>query len=226
MRDYRSFSSVAATRFRPVAQALGYQLVTGTLLARACYSAAPGESASGWIEVMALQASGSVTDRFYINCGVALPALWPGQRLPPLTPAALQPLHLSLSLRLCTSQGGQGFDRTDKAAVQASAQEALAQHPLQIRPWLNRLNTWRALAAEYLHVNSRVIGQDRLGRHNVSQGADLRAATYGALLLKAGERAQAQRWLTEAQALLQTTARQDEDAAQLLAQVHTALADL
>ena len=167
-----------------------------------------------------------MSDSFYVNCGVAFPALWPGQTLPALNAATAQSLALSLHTRLHTSQGGQGFDRSSKAAVHASAQEVLTQYALQIQPWLDSLNTWQALADEYLRINSRVIGEDRMGRHDASYGADFRAATYGALLLKAGQSTHAQRWLTEAQTLLQAQAGCDLLPPGLLAQVQAALASL
>ena len=76
----------------------------------------------------------------------------------------------------------------------------LTQYKIEARAWLDALQSWDAIADEYLRVNP--IEESKLGQHSITFGADLRSAKYGYLLLKAGRPCYSIRWLREAERLM------------------------
>ena len=70
-RDYKSFSSVAKSRFRDMAKELGYEQITGITYTK---------EREGWYETFNLQASSYGNPYFYINYGVILPEEFPATR--------------------------------------------------------------------------------------------------------------------------------------------------
>ena len=186
MRDYRSFSSVAKSRFRRVAEALGYEQRTSTCYAKRC---------DGWYEVFNLQSSTYGNDFFYVNYGIAVPALCPAS-----PPSDVRDAGLILWERLRNVDASGGFDSGTRAAVEESAERVLEQYRVLALPWFAQRSSWEAIAAEYLRTNP--IEESMLGRHAMSTGADFRAAIYGCLLYRAGQPQDALRWLRESRRLL------------------------
>lgn len=185
-RDYSSFSSAARSRFKPVADALGYEQLSGVLYAK------PRE---GWHEVFQLQAASHGNTFFYVNYGIAVPNLCPVSE-----PEDLQQSGLLLWDRLRNSDDTGGFGSETKDEITDSANRVLQQYKTLALPWFVERSSWDAIAAEYYRTNP--IDEDEIGSHFVDFGADFRAAIYAYLLLKAGRHVDAKRWLLEAQRMM------------------------
>jgi Domain of unknown function (DUF4304) len=184
-RDYTNFSTVAKRRFRPVADALGYEQLSPTVYAKA---------RDGWHESFNLQSSHG-TDVFYVNYGITVPQLCPvGEDRSILTCG-----HL-LGSRLRDADGTGGFPRGTIREIETSAERVVEQYRLQALPWFASVGSWQAMADEYLRVTS--ISEAQIGSHSSVFGEGPRCATYGFLLLKAGRRDDALRWLREAERIL------------------------
>ncbi len=184
-RDYSNFASAVKRRFRPVADALGYEPLGATFYAKA---------RDGWYEAFNLQAShgGEV---FYVNYGITVPRLCPvGEDR-----SILLCGHL-LGNRLQDEDGTGSFPRGSTCEIDAAATRVLAQYTRQALPWFESLGSWTAIAAEYLRVNP--IDEARIGTHSSRYGEGPRCATYGFLLLRAGRTTEAVRWLREAERIL------------------------
>lgn len=180
-----SFSAIAKRCFLPVARGLGYATVSATVYAKA---------RDGWHETFNLQASHG-TDAFYVNFGITVTQLCPvGEDRSILICG-----HL-LGTRLQDADGTGAFSRGSTEAIAASAARVEAQYRQQALPWFRALDGWPAIAAEYLRVNP--IAEAKLGHHSSRYGEGPRCATYGFLLLKAGQVADAVRWLREAERIL------------------------
>jgi hypothetical protein len=185
-RDYSSFTTLAKRCFRPVADELSYEQISGVVYVK---------RSGDWFESFNLQVAGHGNDFFYVNYGILAPDLYPsGQRV------ALQDCGMILSSRLRDSDDTGGFGRLSKADVQESASRVLDQYRAQARPWFDALSSWPAIAEEYLRISP--IDENKIGRHTITFGADLRSATYGYLLLKANQIDAAARWLREAERLM------------------------
>lgn len=187
-RDYTSFTSAAKPRFRHVAAELGYEQISGIFYLK---------KADGWYQSFSLQAAGHGNDFFYVNYGILVPDLCPVAE-----PTPIGDCGMLLSDRLRDVDETGGFARETKADIEASAARVLIQYRKYALPWHASLNSWDAIAAEYLRVNP--IEEAMLGKHTSAFGEDFRAATYGYLLLKANRKADALRWLREAERLLST----------------------
>jgi hypothetical protein len=173
------------SRFLSVANALGYEQVSATVYAKAW---------NGWHESFNLQASNG-TDFFYINYGITVQNLCPvGEDRSILTCG-----HL-LGSRLRDADGTGGFPRGSIEEIEASAVRIIDQYKQQALPWFRSLDSWPAIAAEYLRVNP--ISEAEIGSHSSTYGAGPRCATYGFLLLKSRQAADAIRWLKEAERIL------------------------
>jgi Domain of unknown function (DUF4304) len=184
-RNYSSFSAFAKSRFLPVAQALGYEQVSATVYAK---------QENEWHESFNLQPS-SGTDFFYINYGITVRKLCPvGEDR-----SILKCGHL-LGSRLRDADGTGAFPRGSIAEIEASAARVVEQYKEQALPWFKSLDSWPAIAAEYLRVNP--ISEDRIGSHSSAYGEGSRCATYAFLLLKSDRRVDAIRWLKEAERIL------------------------
>jgi hypothetical protein len=85
-------------------------------------------------------------------------------------------------------------------AIEASAARIVDQYKQQALPWFRSLDSWQAIAAEYLRVNP--ISEADIGSHSSTYGEGPRCATYGFLLLKSGQIVDATRWLKEAERIL------------------------
>jgi len=185
-RDYSSFSAAAKSRFRHVADALGFEQITGVFYAR---------PKAGWHEVFALQASQYGSETFYVNFGLCVPQL-----CPVATERDIRECGLLLSERLRNIDDTGAFDANSKAEMEESAGRVQVQLRKLALPWFSQRSSWADMAANYYACNP--IDEARLGSHSIVFGADLRSATYGYLLLKAGRTADARRWLMEARRLL------------------------
>jgi hypothetical protein len=184
-RNYSSFSAAAKSRFLPVARALGYKQESATVYAKA---------RNGWHESFNLQASNG-TDFFYVNYGITIQKLCPVGEDRSIHTCG----HL-LGARLCDADGTSGFPRGSLEEIEASATRIVDLYRKQAFPWFNSLDSWAAIAAEYLRVNP--ISEAEIGSHSSRFGQGPRCATYGFLLLKSGQRADAIRWLSEAERIL------------------------
>lgn len=185
-RDYSRFSTAAQSRFKSIADALGYEQLSGVFYAK---------RQEGWYETFQLQASSHGSDYFYVNYGIAVPDLCPVTE-----PEDLTETGLLLWERLRDSDGKGGFSSATKDAITDSAQRVLQQYRALALPWFDQRSSWDAIAAEYYRTNP--IEEDEIGSHCVDYGADFRSAIYAYLLLKAGRLADAKRWLVEAQRLM------------------------
>ncbi len=185
-RDYSSFASAAKSRFRHVAKAVGFEQITGVIYAR---------EQAGWHEVFALQASQYGSETFYVNFGICVTHLLPTEEA-----QDLRDCGLLLSERLANVDGTGAFSATSKADLEQSAERVLVQLRNVALPWFAQRNAWADIAAHYYACNP--IEEEKIGRHSIVYGADLRSATYGGLLLKAGRPDDARRWLLEAKRLL------------------------
>lgn len=184
-RNYSSFSAAVKGRFLHVAHALGYEQLSATVYAK---------PRDGWHESFNLQASNG-TDFFYINYGITVQKLCPiGEDRSILTCG-----HL-LGARLRDADGTGGFPRGSIEEIEASAARIVDQYKKQALPWFRSLDSWPAIAAEYLRVNP--ISEAEIGSHSSTYGAGPRCATYGFLLLKSGRVDDAVRWLKEAERIL------------------------
>ena len=185
-RDYSSFASAAKSRFRDVAKAVGFEQITGVMYAR---------EQAGWHEVFALQASQYGSETFYVNFGICVTRLFPTEVAQDIRDGGLL-----LWGRLANVDGTGAFTATSKADMEQSAERVLVQLRKVALPWFARRNAWDDIATHYYEVNP--IEEEKIGRHSIVYGADLRSATYGGLLLKAGRLEDARRWLQEAKRLL------------------------
>jgi hypothetical protein len=184
-RNYSSFSASVKSRLLPVAHALGYEQESATVYAKA---------RNGWQESFILQTSNG-TDFFYINYGITIQKLCPvGEDRSILTSG-----HL-LGSRLRDADGTDGFPRGSIEKIEASAARIVDLYKKQAFPWFKSLDSWPAIAAEYLRVNP--ISEADMGSHSSTYGQGPRCATYGFLLLKSGKTADAIRWLREAERIL------------------------
>lgn len=184
--DYASFASAAKSRFRHVAAELGYEQRSGVFYVRA---------REGWYDTFDLQAAGHGNPFFYVNFGIAVPSLVPGA-----PPVALADAGRLLWERLRDTDETGGLGRESKDAIAGSADRVLTQFRKQAVPWFAERNSWEAIAAEYYRVNP--IDEEKIGRHEITFGADHRSAIYGFLLLRAGRVDDAGRWLEESKRLL------------------------
>lgn len=185
MPEYKSFSTAAKTRFRPMAAELGYEQITGTLYARNC---------GGWYQAFGLQASQG-NEFFYINYGISIPDLCPVDANHSILDAGF-----ILGHRLRHADGTGAFPRATTEEIEASAACALEQYKAQALPWFTSVSEWDAIAAEYLRINP--ISEASVGNHASAHGEGFRSAIYGYTLLKAGRTTSALRWLREAERIL------------------------
>ncbi len=183
-KDYRSFASIAKTRFRNMAQTLGYEQVTGVFYTR---------QNNDWYESFSLQASSYGNDFFYFNYGIQIPRLWP----PFDQEYELKNAGYIIARRLSHADD-QGFGNATRAEVEQSAELALQCFREQALPWFAGFGCIKDIAEAYFHsVN---LEKDGLGTHPPE--AALSAANYGLLLRLAGEGKTAINWLKEAERLL------------------------
>ena len=179
MRDYKSFSTAAKPRFRPVGEKLGFSQVSGIFYIK---------QRDGWFEGFNLQASGSGAG-FYINYGVAVPQLW----------APFQESHdpnefgLYLSKRLYNKTGAQGFQHGTKREIEESADVALACLTEQAVPWFAQFRSLTDIFDE--HYTGKEPKTVDIGRFDFT--SVLRLASYGLFLYQIGRLDEALVWLRE-----------------------------
>ncbi|XOZ33948.1 DUF4304 domain-containing protein [Halomonadaceae bacterium KBTZ08] len=122
-RDYKSFSSAAKSRFRKMAEELGYEQITGITYTK---------KRDGWYETFNLQSSSYGNPFFYFNYGVIVPEEFPATR------EELRDSGWLLGGRL--SYKGEGaFPCATKAEIESSAEYALEKYKKQVVPWLEGL---------------------------------------------------------------------------------------
>ncbi len=184
--DYASFASAARTRFKPVADILGYEQLSGIFYAK---------RREGWYEIFHLQAASHGNPFFYVNFGIAVLDLCPVSE-----PEDLLGAGLLLWDRLCDPDNNSGFGSATKGEIADSAKTVLQQYTTLALPWFDQRSSWDAIAAEYYRTNP--IEEGEIGSHCVDFGADFRSATYAYLLLKANRPVEAKRWLVEAQRMM------------------------
>ena len=123
VRDYKSFSSAARSRFRGMARELGYDQITGILYAKL---------QDQWYEAFSLQASTWGNPFFYLNYGVIVPEEIPTNR------ENLIGAGWSKMRRL--KFGDQGaFPCATKAEIEESAKYALDEYRKVACPWFGQL---------------------------------------------------------------------------------------
>lgn len=194
MRDYRSFSSIARTRFRPVAEQLGYAPYASTAFAR--------PHPEGWHEVFWLHTGWSGGDFFSVYYGIAATGLYPDRPAMPLQQA---PVLLNRTLH--NSAGSTGLGRADRAQVSASAEAVASLYRQQALPWLDGFKSWQDIATEFAHTQSQWLSEAQRGQYSEFFSSQ---AIYGLLLLKAGQTRAARRWLHESRRLLLGNAKRED----------------
>ena len=183
-KDYKSFSSAAKSRFRRMAEELGYEQLTGIAYVK---------SRGDWYEGFGLQASSYGNDFFYINYGVMVPNLWP-----PFKGAVdLKCAGYILSARLHDDYA-QGFSNATKDEIVKSADVALERYKEQAIPWLSEISDMHDIAEKYFERTH--LKKDNLGTHEY--GLQLHAANYALLLRLAGRVEDSLKWLAEAERLM------------------------
>ena len=183
-KDYKSFSSVAKSRFRGMAKKLGYEQVTGIIYVK---------EREGWYEGFSLQASAYGNDFFYINYGIIVPNL----DAPFKEEIDIRNEGYILSSRLHNGYEG-CFPNSTKTEVEESARIALQRYQEQAVPWFSAINGLKDIAAMYFDTTN--LDLSKLGEH--PYGSQYQAAGYGELLWLAGEKQQAIEWLKEAERLM------------------------
>lgn len=122
-RDYKSFASAAKSRFRKMAEELGYEQITGITYTK---------QRDGWYETFNLQSSSYGNPFFYINYGVIVPKEFPASR------EELRDSGWRLGQRL--SYKGEGaFPCGTKSEIESSAEYALEKYKKEVVPWLESL---------------------------------------------------------------------------------------
>jgi len=119
MKDYKSFSSAAKSRFRHMASELGYEQITGITYTK---------ERDGWYETFNLQASSYGNPFFYINYGVILPDTFPETR------EVLRDSGWILGNRL-GYKGRGAFPSGTKIEIEESAEYALNAYRSEVTPW-------------------------------------------------------------------------------------------
>ena len=196
-RDYRSFSSIAQTRFKPVARALGYGQASGNLYVRA--------HPVGWYEAFALHTGWSGGDYFSVYCGVLTRQLVPWQ-----AELSWQETGFILNRSLYNHNGAVGFLRRTRADISDSAQAVLQRYPQQAQPWLDGFQSWDDIAAEYRRIYTHEVAADRLGTAAEFKYNELKLSGYAHLLWRAGRHEEARFWLQQAADVLAQEKRLDD----------------
>jgi hypothetical protein len=153
------------------------------------------KNCDGWHEVFHLQAALHGNPFFYVNYGIAVPDLCPVS-----APRDLRETGLLLWDRLQDVDNTGAFGSESKKAIEDSSGRVFLQYKNVALPWFAERSSWDSIASDYYATNP--IDEAKLGQHSVVFGADFRAATYGYLLLKAGHKMDARRWLMEAERLM------------------------
>jgi len=182
-KDYKSFSSVAKSRFRGMAKALGYEQVTGIVYIK---------PKNGWYEGFSLQASSYGNDFFYINYGVMVPDLW----TPFDKPKELKNCGYTLGRRLQNDHRS-GFPNGTKLQVEESAELALSLYKEQAIPWFSSINGLSDITERFFQSTN--LDREQLGKHDYFMS--LSAANYGLHLFKSNQLEEALVWLKEAERL-------------------------
>lgn len=182
-KDYKSFSSVAKSRFRGMAKELGYEQLTGIVYVK---------PRDGWYEGFSLQASSYGNDFFYINYGVCVPNSW----APFDSDVDLKNCGYTLSRRLHDDHN-QGFPNGSKLQVEQSAVLALNRYREQAVPWFNEIRGLNDIAERFFQSTN--LDKEKLGNHDYFMG--LSAANYGLYLFLAEQFDEALKWLKEAERL-------------------------
>lgn len=123
-KDYKSFSSAAKSRFRKMANELGYEQITGITYTK---------ERDGWYETFNLQSSSYGNSFFYFNYGVILPKKFPATR------EQLRDSGWRLGDRL-NYKGKGAFPSGTKAEIESSAEYALQKYQRKVVPWFDKLN--------------------------------------------------------------------------------------
>ena len=131
-RDYKSFSSAAKSRFRPMASELGYEQITGIFYVK---------PRDGWYETFSLQYSSYGNPFFYFNYGVILPDVFPATR------DALMSAGMRVYRRL-DFEGRGAFPCGTRAEIEQSAEYALRAYKDLVCPWLEKLTLEEIRALE------------------------------------------------------------------------------
>lgn len=206
----RSFTAIATPRLDAVAAELGFEPLGRLQYVR---------RRDDWVEMVAVACAGHGNAFFYVDYGIAMPALCPEAPVENLTDAAFL-----LWERLRDADGSGGFGCTDAAEIAASIERVQLQLEVEALPWFSARGSREVIAADYLWVNP--IEEARLGRHGAEFGEDLRSATYGWLLLHAGRVDDARRWLQESRRLLTRPGRREPYELDCLQRVETTLSRL
>jgi hypothetical protein len=121
-KDYVSFSSAAKSRFRRMAEQLGYEQITGVIYVK---------ERDGWYELFYLQASSWGNPFFYFNYGVICPDQFP------LTKGQLRTPGWIMGRRLDHPKGA--FPCGTKAEIDESAAYAYEEYKKHAVPWFASL---------------------------------------------------------------------------------------
>lgn len=196
-RDYRSFSSIAQTRFKPVAQALGYEQAAGNLYARA--------HPAGWYEAFTLHTGWSGGDYFSVYYGLVTRQLLPWQ-----AELSWRETAFILNRSLHNHNGAVGFLRRSRADISDSAQALLQLYPQQAQPWLDGFHSWDDIAAEYRRTYIHEVAAEQRGTAAEFKHNELMLSGYGHLLWRAGRYEEARFWLQRAADVLAQEKRLDD----------------
>jgi hypothetical protein len=122
-KDYKSFSSIAKSRFKIMAKELGYEQITGIVYVK---------KREGWYETFNLQSSQYGNPFFYFNYGVILPEKFP------LSREELRDSSWSLGGRLCPKHRN-SFPAGNKKQIEESVALALELYKEKVVPWFESL---------------------------------------------------------------------------------------
>ena len=134
-RDYKSFSSVAKSRFRKMAEELGYEQITPITYTK---------ERDGWYETFNLQSSSYGNPFFYINYGVIVPSKFPATR------EKLKSSGWRLGRRL-RYKGKGAFPSGTRAEIESSAEYALEKYKKEVVPWFEGLALEAILEQTHRH---------------------------------------------------------------------------
>ena len=182
-KDYKSFSGVAATRFRGMAERLSFLEVSKTFWAK---------RNNDIYYVYCLQKS-SGNDFFYINYGIGIPYLWSPEK----NMDHKEITGWRFDQRL-DDDYRQGFDCATKQEIEKSAKLAEKLFQEQAIPWFDKFQSLEDCAE--LYFTSGVVTEENIGTEKNDNSID--AMCYAFFYYHLGKFDKATAWFKEASRIL------------------------
>jgi hypothetical protein len=181
-RDYKSFSGIANTRFRNMANHFGFIEISKTFYAK---------QTNDIFYVYCLQKSVG-NDFFYINYGIAVPYLWSKDKT--LNFRDIKGWHFGQRLE---NNYRQGFDCKTKLEVSKSADLAKKFFEEQAIPWFNKFQSLKDVAELFYKRN--IISEENIGTSKNKCGSE--ALNYAFFYYHLNYIDKAKLWFSEAKRL-------------------------